>query len=475
MADAVDQLIVDLEAQVRPPAVLVIDDFHVVDSDDVVLESVSRFVRNQPDWLHLVLISRREPKLPIDRMRSRGQLGEIHFAELRFSPDEAVELMTRLSPSLSAEHIGAAVERADGWATSLQLAALAARSLRAQTLAPGPGHEDEMLVRDYVLHEVLANEAPEVIDVLSAAAAVPRINPKLAHTMTDRPDAGELLRTAEARGLFLTRRGVDGWFELHALVRGVLTADLATRAPNRLTELHTRAARWFEEAGEVVVALDQWLLAGRQREALRLLLASYSELYDSGRESTIKRTIAAIPMAVAVSDLDAMLEYTWCHLLIDRRRFTELVEQLTWWIDRSTPDDTVRVRVKSCGLRRRTSAALGRERGAESTGDARSGRVVVEGSARTVRGQRDRTRAGAVGVLGRCIRRGAPGRDRLESLSRASIGVRRDSGDGAGAGGAAVGSAPRGRRRSSRLMGRGHDHPARRVGHCRGVGASGAR
>ena len=61
-------------------------------------------------------------------MRSRGQLGEVRFAELRFSPDEAVELMTRLSPSLSAEHIGAAVERADGWAASLQLAALAARS-----------------------------------------------------------------------------------------------------------------------------------------------------------------------------------------------------------------------------------------------------------------------------------------------------------------------------------------------------------
>ena len=78
---------------------LVIDDFHLVDADDFVLESVSRFVRNLPEWLRVVLISRREPKLPIDRMRSHGQLGEIRFAELRFSPDEAVELMTRLSPS----------------------------------------------------------------------------------------------------------------------------------------------------------------------------------------------------------------------------------------------------------------------------------------------------------------------------------------------------------------------------------------
>ena len=132
-----------------------------------------------------------------------------------------------------------------------------------------------MLVRDYVLNEVLANEAPEVIDVLSAAAVVPRVNPSLASALTDRPDAGELLRTAEAHGLFLTRRGVDGWFELHALVRSVLTADLASRSPDRLAELHARAARWFEDADEVVVALDQWLLADRPSDALRLLSASH--------------------------------------------------------------------------------------------------------------------------------------------------------------------------------------------------------
>ena len=132
-AGAVDQLIADLEAEVRPPAVLVIDDFHLVDGDEFVVESVSRFVRNLPAWLRVVLMSRREPRLPIDRMRSRGQLGEIRFAELRFSPDEAVELMTRLSPALSVgTHRAPPCERADGWATSLQLAALAAALRRAQ-------------------------------------------------------------------------------------------------------------------------------------------------------------------------------------------------------------------------------------------------------------------------------------------------------------------------------------------------------
>ena len=61
---AVDQLVADLEIQERSAAVLVIDDFHLVDADGFVVESVSRFVRNLPSWLRVVLMSRREPKLP---------------------------------------------------------------------------------------------------------------------------------------------------------------------------------------------------------------------------------------------------------------------------------------------------------------------------------------------------------------------------------------------------------------------------
>ena len=91
------------------------------------------------------------------------------------------------------------------------------------------GQEDDLLVHHYVLHEVLANEAAEVIDILSAAAVVPRIDSVLAHALTGRSDAGELLQTAEERGLFLTHRGTGGWFDLHALIREVLITDLAGR------------------------------------------------------------------------------------------------------------------------------------------------------------------------------------------------------------------------------------------------------
>jgi LuxR family maltose regulon positive regulatory protein len=352
--EAVGRLLVDLDEAPRSSAVLIVDDFHAVDAEPAVVTSMARFLDHLPEWLHVVLVSRRDPILPLGRLRSRGRLAELRFAELRFSPDEATQLLTRLAPSLSEQRIEAAVERADGWAASLQFVALAARSARAWAGTEATGAGDERLLADYVLQEVLGNEAPDLVEALTALAVVPRVNPRLARALTGRHDAGELLSLAERHGLLITRDGSGSWFDMHALVRDVLTTDLATSSPTRLTDLHTRAARWFENADEVIAALDQWLLADRPVDALRLLAATHAHLYDTGREATVIRVIDAIPPGVATRDLEAMVEYAWCHLLVNRRRFVELVEQLTWWVDRSTPGDTVRARV----LMLRSAAAV---------------------------------------------------------------------------------------------------------------------
>ena len=343
--EALDQLLHDLDSQPRDPTVLVVDDLQYVAGHDAIAASLARFVRHLPPWLHIVLVSRQEVPLPVDRMRSRGQLGEIRFADLRFSPEEAATWLTLLAPELPPRDIAAAVERADGWAASLRFSALAARHARAQTRADAAALDLSVLVHDYLVHEVLAGEPEAVLDVLSAAAIVSRINPSLAQAVTGRPDAGDLLRTAEAHGLFLTRVGTSGWFELHAPVRGALHADLAARAPAELARFHEHAARWLEEADEPVEALDQWIMAGQPGDALRLLATTHAELYDRGHADSVRRIITAIPPEIVADDPAAMAAFAWCHLLVNRRRFVELVGQLVWWVERSAPTGSVRARV----------------------------------------------------------------------------------------------------------------------------------
>ena len=81
---AVAALLDDLETRDYDARVLIIDDVQLVDEEEAVASSLSLFLQHLPVWLHVVLSSRREPRLPVHRLRARGQLGEVHFAELRF-------------------------------------------------------------------------------------------------------------------------------------------------------------------------------------------------------------------------------------------------------------------------------------------------------------------------------------------------------------------------------------------------------
>jgi LuxR family maltose regulon positive regulatory protein len=343
--DAVAQLLTELEAGPTSSVVLIIDDLQLVDADPVIAGTLAQFVLHLPTWLHVVLMSRRQPDLPLGRLRGRGNLGELHYAELRFSYDEAVELVSRLMPSMAADEVRTVAQDADGWAASLQLAAIASRSEQAQWGRDLPGMSAEMALVDYVFQEVLVAEDPELVNALTDVSVVDRVNPSLAHALTGRRDAVDLLLRAEARGLFVNRLGPEGWFELHSLVREALATELSRRAPDRLAELHARAAQWFEGEGEVALALEHFQLAGQPAMALRLLAANNSELYDSGRETTIRRAIAAIPENVVLSSLELMIDYAWCHLLVNRRRFVELVEQAKWWGSQSEVDATLGARL----------------------------------------------------------------------------------------------------------------------------------
>ena len=64
--------------------VLVLDDFGAIQGE-AVPELLNRLVQHWPPPLHLVLISRHNPPLPLARLRAHGQISEIRSRDLRFT------------------------------------------------------------------------------------------------------------------------------------------------------------------------------------------------------------------------------------------------------------------------------------------------------------------------------------------------------------------------------------------------------
>jgi LuxR family maltose regulon positive regulatory protein len=324
--DAVRTLVDALEEVEQEPLGLVVDDLHLIDDEAEASACLASFVEHKPAWLDLMLLSRRRLPLPVDRLRAGGMLADLTFDALRFSDAEAMEVLTGLCPDTPPEDLPDVAEWADGWAAALQLAALAVRSQRAPVGSPPPGVHDApagsgRLVDEYLWHEVLRAERPEMIRLLLAVSVVDRVNYPLAEALGDRPDAGDILAEAERRGLFVTALESGGWFEVHGLVREMLLAELEHRWPERFRDQHARAARWFETADDRSSALDHWFAAGMPREALRLLADLAADLFDEGRECEIRRMVDEIPPDVAAADADALTELAWCQLFVDRSSF----------------------------------------------------------------------------------------------------------------------------------------------------------
>src|SRR2546430_8124859 len=124
----VTALINELAADPGPDeALLVLDDYHLVDSGPV-HESVAFLLENLPPGLRVLVSGRADPPLPLARLRARGQLAELRAADLRFSPEEAAALLGEAAGAgLPGTAVAALAGRPEGGAGGLQLAGLSLR------------------------------------------------------------------------------------------------------------------------------------------------------------------------------------------------------------------------------------------------------------------------------------------------------------------------------------------------------------
>ena len=109
---------------------IVLDDYHLI-SSDTVHEAVAFLIEHMPENVHLVILSRTDPPLPLPKLRARDQVAEIRAADLRFTSDEAAAFLDdAMGLALSAGDVAALEEVTEGWAAALQLAALSMRDCK---------------------------------------------------------------------------------------------------------------------------------------------------------------------------------------------------------------------------------------------------------------------------------------------------------------------------------------------------------
>ena len=285
----------------RPQWILVLDDYHVVESPEV-HESVTFLLDHLPDRLHLLVATRSDPPLALARLRTRGQLTEVRAADLRFTPTEAREFLnTVMGLELEAVHAAALEERTEGWAAGLQLAGLSLRGVPRDEVGDfiGAFTGSHRFVVDYLLDEVLARQPAEVREFLLRTAILDRLTGALCDAVTGRSTGARMLEDLERSNLFLvpldSRRS---WYRYHHLFADVLRARLLTEESDEVPSLHLRASRWYAAHEHVTDAVRHALCAEDFAGAARLMEEALPVLRRTRQDRLLLSWMHSLPEPV---------------------------------------------------------------------------------------------------------------------------------------------------------------------------------
>ena len=275
---------------------IVLDDYHVIDSEPV-HGVLSFLLEHLSPNVHLVISSRVDPPLQLVRLRARNQMMELDAAELSFTSEEAATFLNSvMGLELSAEDVAMLEERTEGWIAGLQLAALSMRDRQDVSgflRAFSGSHRD---VLDYLAEEVLERQPGRVRDFLLQTSVADYLSGALCDALTGCSDGQEMLERLERDNLFVVALDEERHsYRYHHLFADFLRIRLERDGPERIKELHRRAAAWYEENSLISEAVGHALAAEDHERAADLVERVVGEMWFRGEVMTLLGWLEKLP------------------------------------------------------------------------------------------------------------------------------------------------------------------------------------
>jgi LuxR family transcriptional regulator, maltose regulon positive regulatory protein len=266
------------------PFVIVLDGADALESTDST-EAIGILIENIPPGSMIALTGRALPRMPIAALRVAGPLLEIGPYELALSRREAELLLRGSGVELDENEIAGLLQRTEGWAAGLRLAALASLEDADRLSLAG----DDRYIADYLRFEYLSRLEPQVLRFLRRTSVLERMCAPLCNAVLRSKGSAGDLEEIERANLFLVQLDHHrGWYRYHHLFRDLLQRELEEQEPDLVPVLHRRAAAWYEAHLDPESALFHAHAAGDIDDEARILGSIAQQVNDSGRAAVVE-------------------------------------------------------------------------------------------------------------------------------------------------------------------------------------------
>ncbi|MCF6314441.1 MAG: LuxR C-terminal-related transcriptional regulator [Verrucomicrobiales bacterium] len=338
---------------------LVLDDYHRIRNKQV-QEFLSTLIENPPPLLRLILLTRRDPPLPLNILRSQGQLSEIRMRDLRFKTQEVEAFLAPdVGGNLSEKTLKNLDERIEGWAAGLRLVTLNLRYSKDPDKFLGDLNGSPQVVREYLMNEVLAKQPSPFRECLLKVAVLDRFCASLCKNLClsvspelqsyceegagedDFPLMGKLLES----NLFMISLDDEGtWYRFHHLFQDFLLERLLSEmGESFIDELHSQAAKWFEGEGLLEEAVAHALKSKAPVQAVEIVKSNLQPLFQHEKEVRLVHLIHQLPVERVAQEPELLLLQAWTKLELLELGEGGILEQIDELIA-EMPSDSERVR-----------------------------------------------------------------------------------------------------------------------------------
>jgi len=243
----------------------------------------------------LIVSTRVDPLVALHGERLAGRVSEIRAEELAFTVGELSRVVAASGHRLE-RHDAETVHRlTDGWPAGVRLT-----TVRSRDGLPADGPYSPS--GSYLMAHVVAGLDPRLRAFLLATAVPDEFDAGLAHRLSGRSDASEVIGEIAYSVGFVARDAETGRFRYHPMLRHLLMSELEREPVARLRALHEVAGRWTfgrdqldASAGHAIRAHDEDLAAD---VAVGLACRSLGD--DDW--SAVDRLTAAVPAVLARDD-----------------------------------------------------------------------------------------------------------------------------------------------------------------------------